>query len=66
MATTTKKSTTTKTSTKTKKLTPFEQETIEVLKQINEYKLAIEDYNKFLSIYKNDDEYLQYIKEEKQ
>ena len=26
------------------------------------YKLAIEDYNKFLSIYNNDDEYLQYIK----
>lgn len=26
------------------------------------YKLAVEDYNKFMSIYKTDDEYLQYIK----
>ncbi len=26
------------------------------------YKTAVEDYNKFLSIYKTDDEYLQYIK----
>ena len=41
MAETTKKSTTTKT-TKTKKLTPFEQEQIEVLKRINEYKVTAE------------------------
>ena len=26
------------------------------------YKLAVEDYNKFMSVYKTDDEYLQYIK----
>ena len=26
------------------------------------YKLAVDDYNKFMSIYKTDDEYLQYIK----
>jgi len=42
MATTTKKSTTTKSSTKTTKLTPFEQEQIEVLKRINEYKVTAE------------------------
>jgi replicative DNA helicase len=57
MATTTKKSTTgTKTSTKkaTAKLTPFEQETIEVIKQINEYKLAAEA-NVVSIIYKNPD-----------
>lgn len=42
MATTTKKSTTTKSSTKTNKLTPFEQEQIEVLKRINEYKVTAE------------------------
>ena len=53
MAETTKKSTTTKT-TKTKKLTPFEQEQIEVLKQINEYKLAAEA-NVVSIIYKEPD-----------
>jgi hypothetical protein len=42
MATTTKKTTTTKSSTKTTKLTPFEQEQIEVLKRINEYKVTAE------------------------
>lgn len=42
MATTTKKTTTTKSSTKTNKLTPFEQEQIEVLKRINEYKVTAE------------------------
>lgn len=42
MTTTTKKNTTTKQSPKVKKLTPFEQETIEVLKRINEYKLTAE------------------------
>lgn len=42
MTTTTKKSTTTKLSTKTTKLTPFEQEQIEVLKRINEYKVTAE------------------------
>ena len=26
------------------------------------YKLAVDDYNEFMSIYKTDDEYLQYIK----
>ena len=26
------------------------------------YKLAVDDYNKFISIYTTDDEYLQYIK----
>ena len=50
---TTKKSAT-KTSTKTNKLTPFEQETIEVLKQINEYKLAAEA-NVVSIIYKEPD-----------
>ena len=40
--TTTKKITPSKQLSKAKKLTPFEQETIEVLKQINEYKLAAE------------------------
>ena len=40
--TTTRKSTTTKSSTKTNKLTPFEQEQIEVLKRINEYKVTAE------------------------
>ena len=50
---TTRKSTT-KTSTKTSKLTPFEQETIEVLKQINEYKLAAEA-NVVSIIYKEPD-----------
>lgn len=54
MATTTKNSTTDKPSTKTKKLTPFEQETIEVLKQINEYKLAAEA-NVVSIIYKEPD-----------
>ena len=53
MATTTRKSTT-KSSTKTSKLTPFEQETIEVLKQINEYKLAAEA-NVVSIIYKEPD-----------
>ena len=48
--TTAKKSTTTK----TKKLSPFEQETIEVLKQINEYKLAAEA-NVVSIIYKEPD-----------
>lgn len=47
---TAKKSTTTK----TKKLSPFEQETIEVLKQINEYKLAAEA-NVVSIIYKEPD-----------
>lgn len=42
MATTTKKSTATKPSSKTNKLTPFEQEQIEVLKRINEYKVTAE------------------------
>lgn len=42
MTTTTRKSTTTKSSTKTNKLTPFEQEQIEVLKRINEYKVTAE------------------------
>ena len=42
MATATKKSTTTKSSTKATKLTPFEQEQIEVLKRINEYKVTAE------------------------
>ena len=42
MATTTKKATTTKSSTKTTKLTPFEQEQIEILKRINEYKVTAE------------------------
>lgn len=42
MATTTRKSTATKSSTKTNKLTPFEQEQIEVLKRINEYKITAE------------------------
>ena len=42
MATTTKKTTTNKSSTKTTKLTPFEQEQIEVLKKINEYKVTAE------------------------
>ena len=50
---TTRKSTS-KTSTKTNKLTPFEQETIEVLKQINEYKLAAEA-NVVSIIYKEPD-----------
>ena len=54
MATTTRKSTSTKSSTKTKKLTPFEQETLEVLKQINEYKLAAEA-NVVSIIYKEPD-----------
>ena len=49
-----KKSTNTKPTTKTKKLTPFEQETIEVLKQINEYKLAAEA-NVVSIIYKDPD-----------
>lgn len=48
----TAKNTTTKSS--TKKLTPFEQETIEVLKLINEYKLAAEA-NVVSIIYKNPD-----------
>ena len=52
MATTTKKSTTK--STKTKKLTPFEQETIEVLKLINEYKM-IAEANVVSIIYKDPD-----------
>jgi replicative DNA helicase len=52
MATT--KNNTSKTSTKTKKLTPFEQETIEVLKQINEYKLVAES-NVVSIIYKEPD-----------
>ena len=30
--------------------------------ELKKYKLAIEDYNKFISIYTTDDEYLQYIK----
>ena len=30
--------------------------------ELKKYKLAIEDYNKFLTIYKADDEYLQYVK----
>lgn len=42
MATTTKKSIANKSSTKTNKLTPFEQEQIEVLKRINEYKVTAE------------------------
>ena len=48
----TKKTTSAKQS--TKKLTPFEQETIEVLKQINEYKLAAEA-NVVSIIYKEPD-----------
>lgn len=53
MATTTRKNTA-QPSTKTKKLTPFEQETIEVLKQINEYKLVAEA-NVVSIIYKEPD-----------
>jgi replicative DNA helicase len=50
----TSKNTTTTPSTKTKKLTPFEQETIEVLKLIKEYKLAAEA-NVVSIIYKEPD-----------
>jgi len=52
MATTKKNNT--KSATKTQKLTPFEQETIEVLKQINEYKLVAEA-NVVSIIYKEPD-----------
>lgn len=33
-----------------------------VYDELKKYKLAVDDYNKFMSIYKTDDEYLQYIK----
>ena len=42
MSATTKRATTTKSSVKTTKITPFEQEQIEVLKRINEYKITAE------------------------
>ena len=48
------KKNTTSPSTKATKLTPFEQETIEILKQINEYKLAAEA-NVVSIIYKQPD-----------
>ena len=50
----TSKKSTSKSSTKANKLTPFEQETIEVLKLINEYKLAAEA-NVVSIIYKEPD-----------
>ena len=30
--------------------------------ELKKYKLAVEDFNKFVSVYKTDDEYLQYVK----
>ena len=51
MAATTKKTTTTRTSSKTKteKLTPFEQEKIEILKKIYEYNVSFS--SNFVFIY---------------